>query len=55
MYRLHTVGHLKDLWEQLMHCLPSRPWIVGGDFNSMFSVNAKLGRTPVRIRILKME
>lgn len=47
MYGLHTVAHRKDLWRQLDSCVVSSPWLIGGDFNTVFSVEAKFGGNPI--------
>lgn len=43
VYGLHTVATRRDLWIQLEACYVSTPWIMGGDFNTMFNMEAKLG------------
>lgn len=47
VYSLHTIGNRKELWSQLMRVATASPWLVGGDFNTMFSMDAKLGGNPI--------
>lgn len=36
VYGLHTISHRKELWRQLQICGVTTPWLVGGDFNTIF-------------------
>lgn len=47
VYGLHTIIHRKDLWHQLEACSVASPWIIGGDFNTGFNMEYKLGGNPV--------
>lgn len=43
VYGLHSVAHRKDLWKQLLSYIVPSPWLVGGDFNTIFDMENKLG------------
>lgn len=47
VYGLNTIEQRKVLWDQLLSCSTISPWHVGGDFNTMFAMDNKLGGNPV--------